>query len=69
LTLDYEDLFVDEVMRECWERKAQVIEDYGGVEGYLKHLREDPCLRPDGAPWLEVSPEEIVVFHAKPIQY
>jgi hypothetical protein len=59
---NYDDLYEDEVMRECRERKAQVIQDYGGVDGWYKHLREDPCLRPDGAPWPESSPEKSVTL-------
>jgi hypothetical protein len=51
-----DDLYEDEVMRDVWARKAQLIEDYGGVDGYFKHLREDPCLTPDGKPWPTANP-------------
>jgi hypothetical protein len=51
-----DDLYEDEVMRDVWARKAQLIEDYGGVDGYYKHLLEDPpTLRSDGTPWPEVN--------------
>jgi hypothetical protein len=56
-----DDLYEDEVMRECRERKAQVIRDYGGWEGYSRHLREDPPpLRPDGLPWPVANPGNFV---------
>ncbi|MDR3324597.1 MAG: hypothetical protein LBS82_01225 [Spirochaetaceae bacterium] len=52
------DYYIDPVLAECRERKAHVVEKYGGWEGYRKHQREDPCLTPDGKPWPTESPED-----------
>jgi hypothetical protein len=47
----------DEIMAECRERKAHVIEKYGGWEAYHKHLQEDrPRLEAEG--WHFETPEE-----------
>jgi hypothetical protein len=60
-----EDLYEDEVMRDVWARKAHVIEKYGGVEGYYKHLREDPPpLRSDGTPWPVANFEKSAALQA-----
>jgi hypothetical protein len=48
----------DEIMAECRERKAHVIEKYGGWENYMKHI-DDEILRPDGTPWPKASPEDL----------
>jgi hypothetical protein len=61
-----DDLYEDEVMRDVWARKAHIIEKYGGVDGYYKHLREDPCLTPDGKPWPEVNLGGVATY-AKPL--
>jgi hypothetical protein len=54
---DYDDLFVDEVMRDCWERKAQVSAEMANWEAYTKHLDEDR-IRLEAAGWHFVTPEE-----------
>jgi hypothetical protein len=54
---DYDDLFVDEVMRDCWERKAQVSAEMANWEAYTKHLDEDR-IRLEAVGWHFVTPEE-----------
>jgi hypothetical protein len=55
---NYDDLFVDEVMRDCWARKAHVAEKYGGWEGLMKHMDEDrPRLEKEG--WKFITVEEV----------
>jgi hypothetical protein len=34
------DLFVDDVMRECWERKAELAAKYPTLEARIAHRRE-----------------------------
>jgi hypothetical protein len=47
----------DEIMAECRQRKAELLEEYGGWDGYLKHQEEDrPRLEAEG--WHFVTPEE-----------
>lgn len=55
---NYDDLFVDEVMRECWERKAQVISDAGGWESYNKHLAEGRA-KMEAQGWKFGSPQKL----------
>jgi hypothetical protein len=58
----------DEIMAECRARKAQVIEDYGGVEGYYKHLAEDDTRsRLEAEGWKFVSSTDLAAMHAKPV--
>jgi hypothetical protein len=38
---EYDDLFVDEVMRDCWERKAQLSAEMADWDAYIKRQRED----------------------------
>jgi hypothetical protein len=61
-----DDLYEDEVIREVWARRAQLFDDYGGIDGYFKHLREDPCLTPDGKPWPTANPSGVAAY-AKPL--
>jgi hypothetical protein len=47
---DYDDLFVDEVMRDVWARKAEVSAEYDDWKNYHTRPREI-TRRPDGTPW------------------
>ena len=39
----------DEILEEVRERRAHLLEKYGGFEGYMKHLSEDsPRLEKEG---------------------
>jgi hypothetical protein len=54
---DYDDLFVDEVMRDCWERKAQLSAEMADWEAYSKRQLEDrPRLEAQG--WHYETPEK-----------
>jgi hypothetical protein len=57
--------YLDPVLAECRERKARVIEKYGGWDGYNKHLEEDPCLTPDGKPWPTAKPEDMAALRER----
>jgi hypothetical protein len=54
---DYDDLFVDEVMRDCWERKAQVSAEMADIKAYRKRQREDRP-RLEAAGWKFARPTE-----------
>jgi hypothetical protein len=63
-----DDLYEDEVMRDVWERKAQVSAEMADLKAYMKHLEEDrPRLEAEG--WKFVSPEDLAALQAKPICY
>jgi hypothetical protein len=52
------ELFVDEVMRECWERKARLAAKYPTWEAYRAHQRADrPRLEAEG--WKFASPADL----------
>jgi hypothetical protein len=53
-----DDIFVDEVMRECWERKAQIAAEYPTREAYRAHLREDRK-RLEAEGWKFASPADL----------
>jgi hypothetical protein len=55
---NYDDLFVDEVMRDCWARKAKVSAEIGDWGSYDKRLKEDR-VRLEAEGWKFVSTEDI----------
>ncbi|MDR3334408.1 MAG: hypothetical protein LBT13_05930 [Treponema sp.] len=52
-----DDLYEDEVMRDVWERKAQVSAEMADWEAYCKRQQEDR-LRLEAEGWKFVSPED-----------
>jgi hypothetical protein len=53
-----DDLFVDDVMRECWERKAELAAKYPTWEAYRAHQEEDrPRLEAEG--WKFADPADV----------
>jgi len=53
------ELFVDEVMRECWKHKEELAKEYPTVEAYCAHLIEDrPRLEAEG--WKFASPADLL---------
>jgi hypothetical protein len=57
MTLD-NDLFVDDVMRECWQWKANLAAKYPTWEAYRAHQREDrPRLEAEG--WKFAAPADV----------
>jgi hypothetical protein len=61
---DYDDLFVDEVMRDCWERKAQVSAEMADREAYSKHLDENR-IRLEAEGWHFETSEEFAARIAR----
>ncbi|MDR0868437.1 MAG: hypothetical protein LBP75_08215 [Planctomycetota bacterium] len=48
----------DEIVEEVRRHRAELLEEYGGIEGYHKHLDEQrPRLEKEG--WKFVTPEEV----------
>jgi hypothetical protein len=60
--------YIDPILAECRERKAKISAEMADWESYRKRQRETPCLRPDGTPWPEASPEELAAMQAKPLR-
>jgi hypothetical protein len=50
-----DDLYEDEVMRDCWERKAQLSAEMADWDAYTKRQREDR-VRLEAAGWKFASP-------------
>jgi hypothetical protein len=61
---NYDDLFVDEVMRDCWERKAQVSAEMADKEAYRKRQQEDR-IRLEAEGWHFETPEEFAARIAR----
>jgi hypothetical protein len=50
--------YEDEIVNEVYRTRAKLLEEYGGMEGVLKHMEEQrPLLEAQG--WKFVSPEEV----------
>jgi hypothetical protein len=56
--------YIDPILAECRQRKAELLEEYGGWEGYCKRQREE-TLRPDGKPWPMAKPEDLAALKAR----
>jgi hypothetical protein len=57
----------DEIMEECRQRKAELLERYGGWEGYCKHLDETrPYWEAQG--WHFETPEEQAARWARAVE-
>jgi hypothetical protein len=57
----------DEIMEECRQRKAELLEKYGGWEGYSKHL---DGMRPyfEAQGWHYETPEERTARMARAVE-
>jgi hypothetical protein len=51
-------VFKHDILSEVYQRKAHVIEKFGGFDGFMKHLDENrPQLIAEG--WQFINPEEL----------
>jgi hypothetical protein len=60
-----DDLYEDEVMRDCWERKAQLSAEMADWDAYTKRQRETPLLTSAGKPWPMAKPEDLAAMMAR----
>jgi hypothetical protein len=52
-------VFEDEIVTEVRKHRTELLEEYGGIEGYLKHLEADrPRLEREG--WRFVDMDELL---------
>jgi hypothetical protein len=52
-------IFEDEIVAEVRKHRTELLEEYGGIEGYLKHLEADrPRLEREG--WQFVNMDELL---------
>ena len=49
-------VFEDEIVAEVRKHRAELLEEYGGIEGYLKHLEADrPRLEREGWQFVDIG--------------
>jgi hypothetical protein len=49
-------VFEDEIVAEVRKHRAELLEEYGGIEGYLKHIKADrPRLEREGWQFVDIS--------------
>jgi hypothetical protein len=50
--------YKDEIVEEVRRNREELLQEYGGVNGYLKHLTDEQ-LRLEKEGWVFVTPEEV----------
>jgi hypothetical protein len=60
-------MYKDEIVAEVRQHRQELLEEYGGIDGYLRHQEVDRSrLEKEG--WIFITPEEIIAKrHAEAI--